>query len=129
MMSTRQSLPKICRGLALLDLPDGGPIRPDAGEAGERPGVVEREPDVAALSFVELAEGVERHHATVLDAEPTRPMFALHVADVGRPAIRLHPEQLFELDGLALGPLFGPFLGGIHQCLRRRWHAPPRPGE
>jgi hypothetical protein len=45
-------------------------------------------------------------------------MFALHIADVGRSAVRLHPEQFLEVDLLALGPqLFGPFLGGIHQRL------------
>ena len=57
-------------GLALFDLPDGRPIGPDAGEAGEEASLVEREPDVAALSLVELAERVERHDAAVLDAEP-----------------------------------------------------------
>ena len=36
--------------LAFLDLPDRRPIRPDAGEAGERPGIIQREPNVAALT-------------------------------------------------------------------------------
>jgi hypothetical protein len=44
--------------------------------------------------------GVERHHAAVLDAGPTR-QCALHVADVGRAAVGLHPEQLFEVNRLA----------------------------
>jgi Leu/Phe-tRNA-protein transferase len=42
---------------------------------------VEREPDVAAFGLVELAERIERHHAAVLDAQPSGPVFALHVAD------------------------------------------------
>jgi hypothetical protein len=40
---------KMSRRLAFLDLPDRRPVGPDAGEAGERAGRVEREPDVAAL--------------------------------------------------------------------------------
>ena len=46
---------------------------------------------------------VERHHAAVLGAQPSRPVLALHVADVGRAAVRLHPEQFLEIDRLALG--------------------------
>jgi hypothetical protein len=78
----------------------------------------------------ELAERVERHHAAVLDAEPPGPVFARHVPDVGGSAVRLHLQQFLEVDRLALGlQLFGSFLGGVHQRLRRRWHAPPRRGE
>jgi hypothetical protein len=44
-------------------LPDGRPVGPDAGEAGEGTSLVKREPDVAALGFVELTEAVERHNA------------------------------------------------------------------
>jgi hypothetical protein len=51
-----------------LTFPDRRPVGPDAGEAGEGAGLVEREPDVAALGLVELAERIERHHAAVLDA-------------------------------------------------------------
>jgi hypothetical protein len=41
-------------------------------------------------------------------------MFALHIADVGGPAVRLQPKQLLEINGLGLGlPLFDPLLGGI----------------
>jgi hypothetical protein len=90
-------------GLAFLDLPDGGPVSPDAGEAGEGARLVEREPDVAAFDLVELAKRVKRHHATVLDAEPAGPVVALYIADVGRPAVRLHSEQFLEVDRLALG--------------------------
>jgi len=45
-------------------------------------------------------------------------LLALHVADVSRAAVRLHPQQFLEIDGLTFClPLFGPFLSGIHQCL------------
>jgi hypothetical protein len=67
-----------------FDLADRRPVGPDAGEACERPGLVEREPDIAALGLVEFAERVERHQAAVLQTHPPRPVFALHVADVGR---------------------------------------------
>src|SRR6185436_7286548 len=94
---------EVVGGLAFLDLPDRRPVGPDAGETGEGTGLVESEPDVAAFGVVELAEGVERYDAAVLGTQPSRPMFAFYVADIGRPAIRLHPEQLLEVDGLALG--------------------------
>jgi hypothetical protein len=42
---------EIVRGLAFLDLPDRSPVGPDAGEAGERTGSIEREPNVAALTI------------------------------------------------------------------------------
>jgi hypothetical protein len=45
----RQEREDVVRSLALLDLPDRRPVGPDAGEAGERAGLIEREPDVAAL--------------------------------------------------------------------------------
>ena len=48
---------EVVGGLALLDLPDRCPVGPDAGEAGERTRFIQREPDVAALGLVELAEG------------------------------------------------------------------------
>ena len=47
----RQERVDVVRGLAFLDLPDGRPVGPDAGEAGQRTGFVEREPDVAALGL------------------------------------------------------------------------------
>jgi len=81
-------------------------------------------------AFVELTEGVERHHAAVFGSEPSRPVLARHVADVGGSAIGLHPQQFLEINGLALGlKLVGALLGGIHQRLGRRRHAPPRRGE
>jgi hypothetical protein len=76
----REERIEVVVGLAFLDPSDGRPV---AGEAGEGTGLVEREPDVAAFDLN------ERHHATVLDAEPAGPVFALHIADVGRPAVRL----------------------------------------
>src|SRR5258705_10212891 len=52
---------------------------------------------------------------------------ALGPAYVGRAAIRLHPEQLFEVDRLALGFQFrSALLGRFHQGLLRGWHSPPR---
>ena len=71
--------------------------------------------------FVEFAAAIEGHPVEVLDAEPPRPMFALHVADVGRASVWLHPEQLFEVDRLALGLKFrGALLCRVHQRLGRR---------
>lgn len=36
----------------------------------------------------------------MFNAEPSFPMFALNVPDVGRAAVRLHSEQLLEIDRL-----------------------------
>ena len=84
-------------------------------------------PPSALLNSLKELNG---NYAAVLDGEPSCPVFARHVADVGRAAIRLHPEQFLEVDRLTLRlKLFGSFLGGIHQRLRRRWHAPSRCDE
>src|ERR1700704_48127 len=99
----RKKSEEVVVSLAFLDLPNGGPVGPDAGEAGEGAGLIEREPDVAAFDLVELAKRVKRHHATVLDAEPASPVLAFHIADVGRPAVRLYSKQFLEVDRLALG--------------------------
>ena len=77
--------------------------RPDPGEEGQRPALVEGEPDVAAGVAVELAEARERHDAAVLRPEPALPVRRRGVADVGRAAVRLHPQQRREVDRLALG--------------------------
>jgi hypothetical protein len=61
---------EVVGGLAFLDLPDGRPVGPDAGEAGEGAALIESEPDVTTFCLVELAEAVERHHATVLGSYP-----------------------------------------------------------
>jgi hypothetical protein len=54
-------------------------------------------------------------------------VFALHVADVGRARIRLHPQQFLEVDRRALGSQFrGALLGRFHQSVLRRRHAPAR---
>ena len=45
----REEREDVVGGLAFLDLPDRRPVGPDAGEAGERAGLIERKPDVAAL--------------------------------------------------------------------------------
>ncbi len=108
-----------------LDFPHRCPACPQPGEHGERPAVIEREPDIAAMGSVELAERGERHHAAMLDPEPALPMLAGDIADIGRPAIRLHPQQLLEIDDLALGlELSRPRLRGIEQRLLRGRHAP-----
>jgi hypothetical protein len=121
----RQERVKVVRGLAFLDLPHRRPVGPEAGETGKRAGLIDCEPDVASLGLVEFVEAVERHHAAVLRIQPPRPVLALHVADVGRAAVRLHPEQLLEIDRLAPGlELRGALLGRLHQRVRRRWHAP-----
>ncbi len=112
----REKRVDVVGGLAFLDLPDRRPVGPDAGEAGEGTALMKREPDIAALGLVELAERVERYHAAVFDAEPTSPVLARHVTDVGRAAVRIHPQQFLEIHCLALGlQLFGSFLRGIHQ--------------
>ena len=43
------------------DLPYRFPVGPDSSEKTERPGFVEREPDIAASGLIEFAEGRERH--------------------------------------------------------------------
>jgi len=116
----RQERVEVVGRLAFLDLPDRRPVGPDAGEAGEGTGLIEREPDIAALGLVELAERVERYDAAVLDAEPPGLMFALHVANVGRAAVRLHSQKLLEVDSFPFGlKLLGTFLRGLHQRLLR----------
>jgi len=53
--------------------PDGGPARPDAGEEGQRPGLVEGEPNRragAVRQHLVLGKTRPRHHAAVLDSEP-----------------------------------------------------------
>jgi ribosomal protein S27AE len=59
----REERVEVVGRLAFLDLPDGGPVSPDAGKAGEGAGLIEREPDVAAFDLVEFAETVERNYA------------------------------------------------------------------
>ena len=61
----REKCVEVVVGLAFLDLPHRRPVRPDAREAGEGAGLVEREPNVSPLGLVELAETVERHHAAL----------------------------------------------------------------
>jgi hypothetical protein len=41
---------EIVGGFAFLDLPDGGPVSPDAGEAAKGTRLVERELDIAAFA-------------------------------------------------------------------------------
>jgi hypothetical protein len=51
-------------------------------------------------------------------AAPTRPVFALHVSDIGRAAVRLHPEQFLEVDRLPIGFQFRGrlFVAAIRAC-------------
>jgi hypothetical protein len=55
----RQEREYVVGGLAFLDLADRRPVGPDAGVAGEGAGLVEREPDIAALGLIELAETID----------------------------------------------------------------------
>jgi hypothetical protein len=50
---------QVVAGLAFLNLPDGRPVGPIAGEAGEGPCLVKCEPDVAAFCLVELGHAEE----------------------------------------------------------------------
>jgi hypothetical protein len=57
-------------------------------------------------------------------------VFARHVTDVGCAAVRLHPKQFFEVNGLTLGfELSSALLGRFHQGVLRRRHSPPRRDE
>jgi hypothetical protein len=67
-----------------LTFRDGRPVGPDAG-AGERTGLVEREPDVAAFGLVELAEGVERQDAAMHRTRPPSPVCDHHRRIVSNP--------------------------------------------
>lgn len=99
----RQEGVEVVGRLAFFHLPDRRPVRPDTCEAGEGTSVIERKPDVAALRPVELAVGVERHDTAVLWSQPSCPVFALRVSDVGRAAVRLHPQQFLKVDRLGCG--------------------------
>jgi hypothetical protein len=51
-----QKSEQVIRRFTFLDLPHGCPFRPNPSEERDRSRVVEGEPHVAALIFVELAE-------------------------------------------------------------------------
>jgi hypothetical protein len=58
---------------------------------------------------------------------PAPPVRAVDVANIGRSTVRLHAQQLLEVDRLALGfESLRALLGGIQQRPRRRRHAPAR---
>jgi hypothetical protein len=59
--------------LALFDLANRFPARPDPSKESERSAFIEREPDVSAFCLVELAERRERDSPAALDGEPTAP--------------------------------------------------------
>jgi hypothetical protein len=48
----REEREDVIGGLAFLHFPDGRPVGPDAGEAGEGAALIEREPDVAASALL-----------------------------------------------------------------------------
>jgi len=59
--------------LASLYFPDGGPTRPDAGKEGQRPRLVEGEPNCrrgAVRQHLVLGKTRPGHHALVLDPDP-----------------------------------------------------------
>jgi hypothetical protein len=68
-------------------------------------GLVRSEPDgdLFAVDGVVLRKRGERHQAAMLRIEPALPVRAVHVADVGGAAVRLHPEQFLKINRLALG--------------------------
>jgi hypothetical protein len=72
------------------------PARADPGEAGERPGLIERESDrrlAAVRQRLVLAKTRERHDAAMLDAEPASPVRGFDVPDIGDARIRVAPFQ------------------------------------
>src|SRR5258708_2635078 len=73
----REETEEVVRRLTFLDLSHGGPVCPEPGKKGQRPCLIEREPHrwlAAVRQRLVLAEARERHHAAVLDAEPTPPV-------------------------------------------------------
>jgi hypothetical protein len=73
---SRQECVEVIGGLTFLDLSDGGPVSPYAGEAGQRTALVERKPDVASLSLIELAAAARRpylYRSTVTQMPPALP--------------------------------------------------------
>src|SRR4051812_42265396 len=75
----------------IFDGADGGPLLgEDAREERERPGLIEREPNILTRHLVEFAEGGEWHHAAVFRSQPARPVPARDVSNVGRATIGLH---------------------------------------
>ena len=62
----------------------------------------------------------------MLDAQPALPVLALGVANVGSAAVRLTPQQFFEIyDAAFCLELCGALLRRLHQRLLRRRHTPP----
>src|SRR5262249_51411422 len=91
---------------SFLDLPDTGPVRPDAREEGEFETAVRLEPDIALVTVgldAGLGERSEGDEAAVLHAKPALPMLTSRVADVCRTAIRFHLQKLVEVVGLSFG--------------------------
>jgi len=69
----RQERKDVIRRLALLHFPDRGPARPDAGKEGQRPRLVEGEPNCrrgAVRQHLVLGKTRPGHHALVLDPDP-----------------------------------------------------------
>jgi hypothetical protein len=96
----RQESEKIVFCLALFDLADGLPARPNACEKCERPPFIEREPDVSAFGLIELAERRERRDASALDTEPPSPMRRGDVRTFVTPGSLLRPFRAKTGDGI-----------------------------
>ena len=84
----REECVEVVGRLAFLDLPDGGPVGPDAGEAGEGTGLIERDqisPPSALLNSLKELNGttqrlsVPSHRVQCL-------LFTLRMLVVPRPA-------------------------------------------
>src|SRR6188472_4412149 len=77
--------------LTFLRLPHAFPGGPDPGEGQERPAFVDRKPDrhLLAVDRVLFRKRRERHQATVFRAEPSLPVLARSVANIGHSAVRL----------------------------------------
>ena len=90
---------------------------------------MQSEPDrhFFAVDSVVLGKRRERHQAAMRRSEPSLPVNAADIPDVRRAAVRLHPEQFLEVDGLALGLQFlRALLRRVHQGPLRARHAPAR---
>ena len=99
----RQDAEKVIRRFAFPDLPNRRPARPDAGEKGERPAIVEREPNRrprAVRQNLVFGEARERNDAATFDAEPSPPVRRGDVADIGDAGVGLSALQANIGDGM-----------------------------
>jgi hypothetical protein len=75
---------------AFPDLPHASPVGPETGERQQRSRLVRREPDrrLLAIDQIVFRKRRERYQAAVIRPEPSLPVGARHVADVGDRAVR-----------------------------------------